>query len=84
MIEQTCSLCGARPTQLYPAGWRCAAHTPARLAGRDEPPAQSVASQPLPEAAHQRLLDAAVERQARRDAARAARLRDERRREKYH
>ena len=29
--------CGATPTRLYPAGWRCAAHTPAALAGRPEP-----------------------------------------------
>jgi hypothetical protein len=29
--------CGATPVHLYPAGWRCAAHTPAALAGRPEP-----------------------------------------------
>ena len=29
--------CGATPARLYPAGWRCAAHTPAALAGRPEP-----------------------------------------------
>jgi Bifunctional DNA primase/polymerase, N-terminal/YspA, cpYpsA-related SLOG family len=29
--------CGATPTHLYPAGWRCPAHTPAALAGRPEP-----------------------------------------------
>jgi len=29
--------CGATPTRLYPAGWRCPAHTPAALAGRPEP-----------------------------------------------
>jgi hypothetical protein len=30
--------CGA-PARLYPAGWRCADHAPARLAGKPEPPA---------------------------------------------
>jgi len=30
--------CGAVPARLYPAGWRCADHTPARLAGKPEPP----------------------------------------------
>jgi hypothetical protein len=30
--------CGAVPARLYPAGWRCADHTPARLAGQPEPP----------------------------------------------
>ena len=30
--------CGA-PARLYPAGWRCNEHTPARAAGRDGPPA---------------------------------------------
>src|SRR6266851_4582333 len=29
--------CGATPARLYPAGWRCAAHTPAAAAGRPEP-----------------------------------------------
>jgi hypothetical protein len=29
--------CGATPARLYPAGWRCADHTPAALAGRPEP-----------------------------------------------
>ena len=29
--------CGTTPARLYPAGWRCAAHTPAALAGRPEP-----------------------------------------------
>ena len=29
--------CGATPARLYPAGWRCPAHTPAALAGRPEP-----------------------------------------------
>ena len=29
--------CGATPARLYPAGWRCTAHTPAALAGRPEP-----------------------------------------------
>lgn len=29
--------CGAGPTNLYPAGHRCALHTPARLAGLPEP-----------------------------------------------
>ena len=29
--------CGATPARLYPAGYRCAAHTPAALAGRPEP-----------------------------------------------
>lgn len=29
--------CGATPARLYPAGPRCAAHTPAALAGRSEP-----------------------------------------------
>jgi hypothetical protein len=29
--------CGAAPAHLYPAGWRCDAHTPAALAGRPEP-----------------------------------------------
>ena len=29
--------CGATPARPYPAGWRCAAHTPAALAGRPEP-----------------------------------------------
>jgi Bifunctional DNA primase/polymerase, N-terminal len=33
------SACGATPARLYPAGWRCADHTPARLAGQPEPPA---------------------------------------------
>jgi hypothetical protein len=32
--------CGATPAHLYPAGWRCAAHTPAALAGRSEPGAR--------------------------------------------
>lgn len=32
--------CGA-PARLYPAGWRCPGHSPARLAGRDEPPAET-------------------------------------------
>jgi hypothetical protein len=30
--------CGAAPAGLYPAGWRCADHAPARLAGIPEPP----------------------------------------------
>ena len=29
--------CGATPARLYPAGWRCPAHTPAAVAGRPEP-----------------------------------------------
>ncbi|WP_157255040.1 hypothetical protein [Nonomuraea typhae] len=29
--------CGATPTRPYPCGPRCAAHTPAALAGRPEP-----------------------------------------------
>src|SRR5689334_17686838 len=29
--------CGATPARLYLPGWRCAAHTPAALAGRPEP-----------------------------------------------
>jgi hypothetical protein len=29
--------CGATPARLYPAGWRCTAHTPAALAGQPEP-----------------------------------------------
>jgi hypothetical protein len=29
--------CTATPTRLYPAGWRCPAHTPAALAGKPEP-----------------------------------------------
>jgi hypothetical protein len=29
--------CGA-PARLYPAGWRCPDHTPARIAGMPEPP----------------------------------------------
>jgi hypothetical protein len=32
-------LCGAAPARLYPAGWRCDEHTPARAAGRADPPA---------------------------------------------
>jgi hypothetical protein len=32
--------CGATPAHQYPAGWRCAAHTPAALAGRPEPDAR--------------------------------------------
>ena len=31
--------CGTAPARLYPAGWRCDEHTPARSAGRAEPPA---------------------------------------------
>jgi hypothetical protein len=30
--------CGAVPARLYPAGWRCTDHTPARIAGEPEPP----------------------------------------------
>lgn len=33
-----CDLCGCLPTKLYPAGNRCADCTPARCAGRNEPP----------------------------------------------
>jgi hypothetical protein len=29
--------CGRTDTRLYACGWRCPAHTPARLAGRPEP-----------------------------------------------
>jgi len=30
-------LCGSSDTRLYACGWRCAEHTPAKLAGRPEP-----------------------------------------------
>lgn len=29
--------CGAEGARLYPAGWRCDQHSPARMAGRPEP-----------------------------------------------
>jgi Bifunctional DNA primase/polymerase, N-terminal len=75
------STCGASPARLYPAGWRCADHTPARLAGQPEPPA--IPPPPIGAAAHgrppltrpalkqaqderrTRMLDAALEAAAR-------------------
>ena len=30
--------CLSTATRLYPCGWRCPDHTPARMAGRPEPP----------------------------------------------
>ena len=43
MITHTCTwpvagiVCQATPARLYPAGWRCAQHTPAAIAGQPEP-----------------------------------------------
>lgn len=35
---KSCAICGVQPAKLYPAGWRCEDCTPARCAGRPEPP----------------------------------------------
>lgn len=37
--DPPCNRCGGGPTRLYAQGHRCAAHTPAALAGLPEPPA---------------------------------------------
>lgn len=42
-MTRKCSRCGAAPARLYPAGWRCASCTPARLAGEPEPPSVPLA-----------------------------------------
>lgn len=38
MVTRNCTICGCWPAKLYPAGWRCEDCTPARCAGRPEPP----------------------------------------------
>jgi hypothetical protein len=37
-MSRKCDVCSSAPASLYPAGWRCREHTPARLAGKPEPP----------------------------------------------
>jgi hypothetical protein len=41
MTPRTCQTPGGDhegPARLYPGGWLCSRHTPAKQAGRDEPP----------------------------------------------
>ena len=64
--------CGAVPARLYPAGWRCDAHTPAALTGLPEPgagrycpPARCYCGHCTPLPTRNALKDAQTERRTR-------------------
>lgn len=70
-----CELCPADAARLYPAGWRCDACQPARVAGREPPPTPNTPIVLLSDIEHERLVDVAIAQLERNQADKARRAR---------